>query len=96
MGSDTTYQVEIMIEAVDRLQLLQDVSSTLAEAGVNILSAIVSTSRDGIATMRFLFELGNMEQLQSSFCLTSRSLEGVFEALRMAPGESGGRRTSGR
>jgi GTP pyrophosphokinase len=94
-GSDTTYQVEVMIEAVDRMKLLQDVTLTLAESGVNILSASVVTSRDGIATMRFLFELGNMELLDK-LLLDVKGVEGVFEAQRMAPGESSGRRGSGR
>ncbi|MDP2181186.1 MAG: bifunctional (p)ppGpp synthetase/guanosine-3',5'-bis(diphosphate) 3'-pyrophosphohydrolase [Actinomycetota bacterium] len=85
-GSETTYQVEIMIEAVDRMRLLQEVSSKLAEAGVNILSASVATSREGISTMRFLFELGNMDQLQSVL-REVRSIDGVFEASRMLPGE---------
>ncbi len=45
--------------------------------------------------MRFLFELGNMELLDK-LLLDVKGVEGVFEALRMAPGESGGRRTPGR
>ena len=87
MGTESTYQVEIVIEAVDRTRLLQEVSSTLAEAGVNILSASVVTSKDGIATMRFLFELGNMDQLQS-ILRNVNAIEGVFEAERMLPGGS--------
>jgi GTP pyrophosphokinase len=83
-GRDTTYQVEIVIEAVGRMRLLQEVSVTLAEAGGNILSASISTSKDGIATMRFLFELGNMDQLPS-LLKEVRSLEGVFDAERMLP-----------
>jgi GTP pyrophosphokinase len=94
-GSDTTYQVEVMIEAVDRMRLLQDVTSSLAEAGVNILSASVITSRDGIATMRFLFELGNMDLLDS-LLRDVKGVEGVFDAQRMAPGQSAGHRGSGR
>ncbi|MDZ4064664.1 MAG: ACT domain-containing protein, partial [Coriobacteriia bacterium] len=90
-GSETTYQVEIMIEAVDRMRLLQEVSSKLAEAGVNILSASVATSREGISTMRFLFELGNMDQLQSVL-REVRSIDGVFEASRMLPGEGAERK----
>lgn len=87
MGTESTYQVEIVIEAVDRTRLLQEVSSTLAEAGVNILSASVVTSKDGIATMRFLFELGNMDQLQS-ILRNVNAIDGVFEAERMLPGGS--------
>jgi GTP diphosphokinase / guanosine-3',5'-bis(diphosphate) 3'-diphosphatase len=86
-GTETTYQVEIVIEAVDRMRLLQEVSSTLAEAGVNVLSAHVSTDRDGITTMRFLFELGNMDQLQS-ILRNVRAIDSVFEAARALPGET--------
>ncbi len=86
-GTETTYQVEIVIEAVDRMRLLQEVSSTLAEAGVNVLSAHVATDRDGISTMRFLFELGNMDQLHS-ILRNVRAIDGVFEAARALPGEA--------
>jgi GTP diphosphokinase / guanosine-3',5'-bis(diphosphate) 3'-diphosphatase len=90
-GTETTYQVEIVIEAVDRMRLLQEVSSTLAEAGVNVLSAHVTTDRGGISTMRFLFELGNMDQLQSVI-REVRAIDGVFEVARALPGEAGQRR----
>ncbi len=86
-GSESTYQVEIMIEALDRMRLLQEVSSTLAEAGVNILSASIVTSREGISMMRFLFELGNMDQLQSVL-KEVRAINGVFEADRMLPSQA--------
>ncbi len=86
-GTETTYQVEIVIEAVDRMRLLQEVSSTMAEAGVNVLSAHVATDRDGISTMRFLFELGNMDQLHS-ILRNVRAIDGVFEAARALPGEA--------
>jgi GTP pyrophosphokinase len=93
-GSESTYQVEIVIEAVDRMRLLQEVTSTLAESGVNILSAHVATDRGGISTMRFLFELGNMDQLQSVI-RDVRAIDGVFEVERALPGE-GGHRTKER
>jgi GTP pyrophosphokinase len=83
-GHATTYQVEILIEALDRTHLLHEISSVLAETGVNILSANVTTDRHGISTMRFLFELGNMERLPG--LLTEvRAIEGVFDANRMMP-----------
>jgi guanosine-3',5'-bis(diphosphate) 3'-pyrophosphohydrolase len=82
MGAATTYQVEIYIEARDRTALLRDVTTALAEAGVNVLSANISTDKQGIATMRFLFELGNMEQL-GAVLKRVRGLDGVFAADRM-------------
>jgi len=86
----TTYQVEIVIEALDRTRLLQDVSAVLGDSGVNVLSASMSTDRQGIATMRFLFELGNMDQLQRVLGAV-RGVDGVFEARRTLP-ETGKRK----
>ncbi len=80
----TTYQVEIYIEARDRTGLLRDVTIALAEAGVSVLSANIATDKQGIATMRFLFELGNMEQL-SAVLQRVRALDGVFAADRLMP-----------
>jgi guanosine-3',5'-bis(diphosphate) 3'-pyrophosphohydrolase len=83
-GASTTYQVEIYIEARDRTGLLRDVTVALAEAGVNVLSANIATDKQGITTMRFLFELGNMEQL-GAVLQRVRTLDGVFAADRMMP-----------
>jgi GTP diphosphokinase / guanosine-3',5'-bis(diphosphate) 3'-diphosphatase len=80
--ASTTYQVEILIEARDRTGLLRDVTAALAEAGVNVLSANIATDKQGIASMRFLFEMGDMEQL-SAVLGRVRGLDGVFAADRM-------------
>jgi len=82
--NSTTYQVEIFIEARDRTRLLNDITAVLAEAGVNVLSANIATDKQGIANMRFLFELGNMEQLGAVLARV-RSTDGVFNADRMKP-----------
>ncbi len=87
-SSESTYQVEIMVEALDRMRLLQDVSSALSEGGVNIMSASVTIDRQGIAHMRFLFELGNMDQL-STVISDVRAVDGVFDARRMMPHATG-------
>ena len=91
-GASSTYQVEIVIEALDRTRLLQDVSIALADAGVNVLSAAVTTDRQGVAYLKFLFELGNMDQLQKVLS-TVRGVDGVFDARRTMP--EGGRRRGG-
>jgi GTP pyrophosphokinase len=87
----TTYQVEILIEALDRTHLLHEISSVLAETGVNILAANVTTDRHGISTMRFLFELGNMERLPGLLAEV-RAIEGVFDANRMMPQPANGKK----
>jgi GTP pyrophosphokinase len=91
LGLETTFQVEIVVEAMDRLRLLQDVTSSLAEQGVNILASSTTTQRDGIVVMRFLFELGNLSRLDS-ILREMRSVEGAFEARRTMPGEATQRR----
>ncbi len=83
-GTGGVYQVEITIEAVDRTRLLQDVSIALADAGVNVVSASVATNRQGIATMRFLLELGDMGQL-GRVLNQVKAVSGVFEARRSLP-----------
>ncbi len=79
-----TYHVEILVEAVDRPRLLSDISTVLADAGVNILSAQVNRDRQGITELRFLFELGNMDQL-SYLLMRVRDVEDVFSAVRAMP-----------
>jgi GTP pyrophosphokinase len=93
LGKDTTFQIEIFVEAMDRLRLLQDVTSALAEQGVNILASSTSTHRDGLVDMRFLFELGDLSRLDS-ILREMREVEGVFEARRTMPGEAYQRRGS--
>jgi GTP diphosphokinase / guanosine-3',5'-bis(diphosphate) 3'-diphosphatase len=87
LGTDTTYQVEIFIEALDRLRLLQDVTSALAESGVNIIASSTTTHRDGLVDMRFLFETGDLSRLDAVL-REVRAVSGVFEARRMLPGEA--------
>jgi GTP pyrophosphokinase len=91
-GSKSTYQVEIYIEALDRLRLLQEVTMAIAESGVNILSSSTTTHKDGLVDMRFLFEIGEMSRLDS-LLRDVRRVDGVFEARRMMPGEATARRT---
>jgi len=87
IASKATYQVEIFVEALDRLRLLQEVTLAIAESGVNILSSATTTHRDGLVDMRFLFEIGEMSRLDA-LLRDVRRVDGVFEARRMLPGEA--------
>jgi len=95
LGTESAFQVEIFVEAMDRLRLLQDVTSALAESGVNILASSTTTHRDGLVDMRFLFELGNLSRLDA-ILREVRNSEGVFEARRMQPGEASQKRRGDR
>jgi GTP diphosphokinase / guanosine-3',5'-bis(diphosphate) 3'-diphosphatase len=87
LGTNATFQVEIFVEALDRLRLLQDVTAALAESGVNILASSTTTHKDGLVDMRFLFELGDLTRLDAVL-REVRGTEGVFEARRMMSGEA--------
>lgn len=88
-----SYQVEVFIEAVDRLRLLQDVTVALAETGVNILSTTTATHKDGIVEMRFLFQVSETAFIEK-ILRELRAIEGVFDARRMLPGETTRKRKS--
>ncbi|MDR2108000.1 MAG: bifunctional (p)ppGpp synthetase/guanosine-3',5'-bis(diphosphate) 3'-pyrophosphohydrolase [Coriobacteriales bacterium] len=81
------YNVEIFIEAVDRLRLLQDVTLVLANSGVNIIGANSTSHRDGIVEMRFLFELAEINAIDKILAQLVQ-IEGIIDARRMMPGES--------
>ena len=83
-GANSSYQVEIFLEAIDRLRLLQDVTILLADQGVNILSCSTITHKDDIVEMKFLFEVsetGRIDQILRELL----TVDGVFGARRMLP-----------
>ena len=81
-----TYRIEAHIEAMDRMNLLRDVITVLAQEGVNVLNSSSAVGRDGIVRMRYVFEVSDVHHVQD---VLARILEvdGVFEARRMNPGE---------
>ncbi len=78
------FQVEVEVEALDRTKLLRDVSTVLGDAGVNILSASVSTSRNHVAVLRFVFEIGNLSHLQTIIGSIKR-VPAVYDVYRVEP-----------
>ena len=82
----TEFQVEIVVEATDRMGLLKDVTIALSEAGCNILSAATQTSATGVARLRFLIELSDASMLGPLLARVSR-VPSVYDARRIMPGE---------
>ncbi len=80
------YNVEIFIEALDRMNLLRDVSTVLSEQGANVLSVNSTTHRDGMVEMRFLFQVSDMLAIER-ILKKLKMVEGVFDADRMMPGK---------
>jgi GTP pyrophosphokinase len=85
--SHEVYNVEVFIEAVDRLHLYQDVTVALGSSGVNILNAAMATHKDGIVEMRYLFEVSEIAHIEK-ILREIRAIGGVIDARRTMPGET--------
>src|SRR6187551_2237179 len=78
----STFLVNIQVEALDRARLLSDITMVLSDAHVNILSATLNTTRDRVAKSRFSFEMADASHLDSVLRAV-RSVNGVFDAYRV-------------
>ena len=81
----STFLVAIQVEALDRHKLLADVTRALSEERVNILSAVVTTTRDRVAVSRFSFEMADPKHL-GHLLNAVRKVDGVFDAYRVTSG----------
>ncbi|HEY5816405.1 MAG TPA: bifunctional (p)ppGpp synthetase/guanosine-3',5'-bis(diphosphate) 3'-pyrophosphohydrolase [Solirubrobacterales bacterium] len=81
--NESTYKVELQIDAYDRTRLLEDLSRTFSEAGINILGASCVTNHPMVKN-RFVVEVGDTEQIKQ--CISRlRNVESVFDAYRITP-----------
>ena len=80
--SQSTFLVQIMVEALDRARLLSDITMVLSDQHVNILSASLTTNRDRVAKSRFAFEMGDPKHL-GAILKAVRQVDGVFDAYRV-------------
>ena len=84
VGADrqSTFLVNIQVEALDRARLLSDITMVLSDAHVNILCASLSTTRDRVAKSRFTFEMAEAKHLDNVLRAV-RGVPGVFDAYRV-------------
>ncbi len=81
--NESSYRVELQIDAYDRTRLLEDLSRTFSEAGINILGASCMTKHPMVKN-RFVVEVGDTEQLKQ--CISRlRNVDSVFDAYRITP-----------
>ncbi|HEX7058633.1 MAG TPA: bifunctional (p)ppGpp synthetase/guanosine-3',5'-bis(diphosphate) 3'-pyrophosphohydrolase [Solirubrobacterales bacterium] len=81
--NEASYRVELQVDAYDRTRLLEDLSRTFSEAGINILEASCSTKHPMVKN-KFVIEVGDTEQLKQ--CISKlRNVESVFDAYRITP-----------
>ncbi len=81
-----SFPVEIQVESIDRKKLLKDISTIISDAGVNILNASVVTSKDKVAILRFVFEIGSIAHLQS-IIKNIENVDTVYSVYRLMPGQ---------
>jgi GTP pyrophosphokinase len=79
----TSFKVEIHVDAWDRHRLLEDLSRTFAEAGVNIIEARCLVS-DQMVRNRFVVEVGDTRALDHAVSRL-RAIDSVFDAYRVTP-----------
>jgi GTP pyrophosphokinase len=82
--ADTSFRVELQVDAWDRHRLLEDMSRTFAEAGINILEARCTVNHPMVKN-RFVVEVGDTRTLDQTITRL-RNIESVFDAYRVTPG----------
>jgi GTP pyrophosphokinase len=85
--SSTAFKVELHIDGWDRHRLLEDLSRTFSEAGINIVEARCSSTPPMIKN-RFVIEVPDTKTLDATINRL-RSIESVFDAYRVTPGAGG-------
>jgi GTP pyrophosphokinase len=82
--ADTSFRVEIEVDGWDRHRLLEDMSRTFAEAGINIVEARCSVNHPMVKN-RFVVEVGDTRTLDQTINRL-RNIDAVFDAYRVTPG----------
>jgi GTP pyrophosphokinase len=82
--ADTAFRVEIEVDGWDRHRLLEDMSRTFAEAGINILDAHCTVNHPMVKN-RFVVEVGDTRTLDQAINRL-RNIDAVFDAYRVTPG----------
>ena len=82
-GSDKLFTVELLVEALDRMHLLKDITATISDAGVNIVSARVDTIEDRTALSRFAFKAAGVQHVEEVI-RKIRSIPDVYDVYRVS------------
>ena len=85
--AETSFQVEIEVQGWDRHRLLEDMSRTFAEVGINIIEARCTVNPPMIRN-QFVVEVGDTRTLDQAISRL-RNIDNVFDAYRVTPGAAG-------
>jgi GTP diphosphokinase / guanosine-3',5'-bis(diphosphate) 3'-diphosphatase len=81
--SKSSFLVAIQVEALDRNRLLSDITRSLSDQHVNILSAALNTTKDRICKARFTFETADPTHLDHVLRAV-RQVPAVFDVYRVS------------
>jgi len=81
-GSEQIFPAKIMITANDRKGLLSDITSAIAESGVNIRSGEFITEEESLASNRLILDVKNLKQL-NRLMKKIREVKGVIKVERV-------------
>ena len=83
-STDALFNVEVSITAMDRVNLLLDVTKVFADMGINVTSCFTSTKEANIYEMKIGFEVSNLKMID--YCIGELSkIDGVFDVKRAMP-----------
>jgi len=82
-GSGQLFTVELLVEALDRMHLLKDITSTISDAGVSILSARVDTIEARTALSRFAFKAASLQHVDE-IIRKVRGVADVYDVRRVS------------
>jgi guanosine-3',5'-bis(diphosphate) 3'-pyrophosphohydrolase len=83
VGRSKLFTVELLVEALDRMHLLSDITKTISDAEVNILSARVDTIEDRTALSRFAFRAASAQHVEEVI-RKIRGIPDVYDVYRVS------------
>lgn len=79
------FRAEFQVDAMDRSHLLEDITRTMSESGINIVAAQCNTANDNTVRDKFVVEVGDAKLLDSVL-EHIKSIDTIFDAYRLTPG----------
>jgi GTP pyrophosphokinase len=81
---NNAFKVELQVDGFDRHRMLEDLSRTIAEGGLNIIEARCMVVPPMVQN-RFVVEVGDTQALKQTITKL-RNIDNVFDAYRVTPG----------